>query len=129
MTKGLEAISPGKATFNWLYAIGSQQPKWFLGAIAGRSKFGAWMAFMARGLANTDFLLRFQQTTDVWERSKLVGTRISEIRKQFTDLSQGEKEELARQSEAEFKAGVELLGRDKALLMQLIQITDPPTPE
>ena len=122
-------VSPGKAMFNWLYAIGAQQPKWFLGSLANRNRFGAWIAFLARGLADPDFLLKFQATTDVWERSKLVGMRISAIRKQFAELSDSQKEELGRTSEAEFKAGVAMLGRDKALVMSLIQITDPPVQE
>ena len=123
------SISPGKAMFNWLYAIGAQQPKWFLGSLTNRNRFGAWIAFLARGLADPDFLLKFQTTTDVWERSKLVGMRISTIRKQFAELSDSQKEELGRTSEAEFKAGVAMLGRDKSLVMSLVQITDPPVQE
>src|SRR5437667_672674 len=119
-------VSPGKAMFNWLYAIGSQQPRWFLGSLENRAKFGAWIAFLARGLADPDFLLKFQGTSDVWERSKLVGMRISTIRKQFAELSDAQREELGRTSESEFKAGVQLLGRDKSLVMSLVQITDPP---
>jgi len=122
-------ISPGKAMFNWLYAVGSQQPKWFLGSLENRAKFGAWIAFLAHGLADPDFLLKFQGTSDVWERSKLVGMRISTIRKQFAELSEAQKQELGRTSEAEFKAGVAMLGRDKSLVMSLIQITDPPVQE
>ena len=122
-------VSPGKAMFNWLYAIGAQQPKWFLGSLANRNRFSAWIAFLARGLADPDFLLKFQATTDVWERSKLVGMRISAIRKQFAELSDSQKEELGRTSEAEFKAGVAMLGRDKSLVMSLVQITDPPVQE
>ncbi|SRR6266571_602153 len=128
VTKRLN-ISPGKAMFNWLYSIGSQQPKWFLGSLENRAKFGAWIAFLARGLADPDFLLQFQGTSDVWERSKMVGMRISTIRKQFAELSEAQKEELGRTSEAEFKAGVAMLGRDKSLVMSLIQITDPPAQE
>jgi len=128
VTKKL-SISPGKAMFNWLYSIGAQQPKWFLGSLANRNRFGAWIAFLARGLADPDFLLKFQATTDVWERSKLVGMRISAIRKQFAELSDSQKEELGRTSEAEFKAGVAMLGRDKSLVMSLVQITDPPVQE
>jgi len=128
VTKRLN-ISPGKAMFNWLYSIGSQQPKWFLGSLENRAKFGAWIAFLARGLADPDFLLKFQETSDVWERSKMVGMRISTIRKQFAELSEAQKEELGRTSEAEFKAGVAMLGRDKSLVMSLIQITDPPAQE
>ena len=98
-------VSPGKAMFNWLYAIGAQQPKWFLGSLANRNRFGAWIAFLARGLADPHFLLKFQGTTDA------------------------QKEELGRTSEAEFKAGVQLLRRDKSLVMSLVQITGPPVQE
>ena len=84
---------------------------------------------MARGLADPDFLLKFQSTTDVWERSRQVGEKISALRKQFAQLNESEKEELGRTSEAEFKAGVSMLGKDKALLMSLIQISDPPVQE
>jgi hypothetical protein len=128
VTKRLK-VSPGKAMFNWLYAVGSQQPKWFLGSLQNRARFGAWIAFMARGLSDPDFLIKFQETSDVWERSKLVGQKISAIRKQFAELSEEQKEELGRTSEAEFRAGVSMLGKDKSLLMSLIQITDPPVQE
>src|SRR5947209_10114488 len=104
VTKKL-SISPGKAMFNWLYSIGAQQPKWFLGSLANRNRFGAWIAFLARGLADPHFLLKFQGTTDA------------------------QKEELGRTSEAEFKAGVQLLRRDKSLVMSLVQITGPPVQE
>src|SRR5437660_11584760 len=123
VTKKL-SIFPGKAMFNWLYAIGAQQPKWFLGSLANRNRFGAWIAFLARGLADPDFLLKFQTTTDVWERSKLVGMRISAIRKQFAVLSNSQNEELRRTSQPEFKAGVAMLGRDISLVMFLVKIAD-----
>ena len=124
--KGIENLSPGYATYRWLYSIGAKQPAWFLGSIAGRSAFGAWIAHLAKGFANMDFMTKFQQIVDPWDRSRLVGMKISELRKSFAQLSKAEKEELGRQAEAEFKAGVEMLGRDKALIMQLVQITDPP---
>jgi len=84
---------------------------------------------MAKRLANSDFLLQFQNASDPWEKSKLVGLRISQIRKEYASLSQAEKTELGRQSEIEFKTGIELLSRDKQTLMQLISISDPPIPQ
>ena len=51
---------------------------------------------------------------------------ISELRKAYSKLSKAEKDELGRQSEVEFKTGIELLGKDKQTLLSLIQITDPP---
>src|SRR5438309_10196139 len=71
VTKRLN-ISPGKAMFNWLYAVGSQQPKRFLGSLENRATFGAWLAFLAHGLRAPDFLMKFQGTSDVWDKSKLV---------------------------------------------------------
>jgi len=84
---------------------------------------------MAKKLATSDFLLKFQAINDPWEKSRLVGMRISEIRKDFAKLSKQEKDELGRESEVEFKAGVELLSKDKQTLLQLISITDPPFTE
>jgi hypothetical protein len=127
--KGIENISSGHSVYRWLTAIGSKQPAWFLGSIAGRSNFGSWIGFMAKKLANSDFLQKFQATNDPWEKSKLVGIRISEIRKEFAKLSKQEKDELGRESEVEFKAGIELLSKDKQALLQLIAITDPPIAE
>jgi len=127
--KGLENISSGHSVYRWLTAIGAKQPAWFLGSIAGRSNFGAWINFMAKKLATSDFLLKFQAINDPWEKSRLVGMRISEIRKDFAKLSKQEKDELGRESEVEFKAGVELLSKDKQTLLQLISITDPPFTE
>jgi hypothetical protein len=129
MAKGLENISSGHAVYRWLSAIGAKQPSWFLDSIEGRSNFGAWIGFRAKRLTNTEFLLRFQNASDPWERSKLVGMRIAQIRKDYANLSKQEKDELGKQSEVEFKTGVELLGRDKQTLMQVISITDPPIPQ
>jgi hypothetical protein len=127
--KGIENISSGHSVYRWLTAIGSKQPQWFLGSIAGRANFGAWIGFMAKKLATSDFLLKFQALNDPWEKSRLVGMKISEIRKDFAKLSKQEKDELGRESEVEFKAGVELLSKDKQTLMQLISISDPPLSE
>lgn len=41
-------------------------------------------------------------------------------------LTSEQRAELAKQGEAELRAGLELLGRDKKIISQLIEIVDPP---
>lgn len=81
---------------------------------------------MSKGLADSDFLLRFEATSDPWERSKLVGQRISELRRSFTEMTEEQRLELSKQGESELKIGLELLGADKRTVMQLLELVDPP---
>ncbi|MEM2438920.1 MAG: hypothetical protein QW093_06285 [Candidatus Bathyarchaeia archaeon] len=71
------------------------------------------MAHLTKGLQDSDFLLKFERTSDLWERSRLVGERISELRRSFMALSDEQRSELARQAEVELKARLEMMGRDK----------------
>jgi len=85
------------------------------------------MAHLARGLQDPDFLLKFEGTSDPWERSKLVGQKISELRKSYKDISNEQKAEMAKQAEVELKTGLELMGKDKKTIQELIALVDPPT--
>jgi hypothetical protein len=85
------------------------------------------MAHLTKGLQDPDFLLRFEATSDPWDRSKLVGQKISELRESFRVLNEDQRAELAKQAEVEFKTGLELLGRDKKTIQELIALVDPPT--
>jgi hypothetical protein len=85
------------------------------------------MTHLTRGLQEHDFLLRFEATSDPWERSKLVGQRIGELRRSFKLMTQEERTELARQAEVELKTGLELMGRDKKTIQELIALVDPPS--
>jgi len=87
------------------------------------------MVHLTRGLQQPDFLLRFEDTADAWERSRLVGERIRELRKSYRDMSQEQRTELSRQAEIELKTGLELLGRDKKMIQDLITLVDPPAAE
>ena len=82
---------------------------------------------MVRGLQDPDFLLKFEAETDPWARSKLVGQKISELRESFTKMTDEQRAELARQGEVELKTGLELIGRDKKTIQELIALVDPPT--
>jgi len=70
--------------------------------------------------------LRFEGTSDPWDRSKLVGLRISELRKSFRAMTEDQRVELGKQAEVELKTGLELLGRDKKTIQDLIALVDPP---
>jgi len=85
------------------------------------------MTHLVRGLQDTSFLLKFEAETDPWARSKLVGQKISELRKSFIKMTDEQRAELARQGEVELKTGLELMGKDKKSIQELIALVDPPT--
>ena len=85
------------------------------------------MTHLTRGLQDMDFLLKFEATTDPWDRSKIVGQRIGALRKSFTDMTTEQRHELAQIAETELKTGLELMGRDKKMIQDLIELVDPPT--
>lgn len=93
----------------------------------GRGGYEAWMVHLQRGIQDSDFLLRFEAATDPWERSKMVGQKISELRKSYKTMSEEQRAELARQAEVELKSGLELIGRDKKTIQELLALVDPPT--
>jgi hypothetical protein len=70
--------------------------------------------------------LEFEGKTDPWDRSKVVGQKISELRKSFRVLTEEQRVELAKQAETELKTGLELLGRDKKTIQNLVELVDPP---
>lgn len=125
--KGIHKLTAGWASWRWLSGISSKEKQWFLGSLMGRGGYEAWMAHLARGLRDPTFLLKFEGTSDPWERSKLVGQKISELRKSYRAMSNEERTELAKQAEVEMKTGLELMGKDKKTIQELIALVDPPT--
>ena len=92
----------------------------------GRAGYQAWMTHLTRGFQDADFLLKFEGTSDPWERSRLVGQKISELRGSSRAMSEEQRTELAKQAEVEMKTGLELLGKDKKTIQDLIALIDPP---
>jgi len=125
-TKGIHKLTAGWASWRWLSGVSSKEKQWFLGTIMGRGGYQSWMVHLARGLQDSDFLLKFEETTDPWERSKLVGQRISELRKSYRTMTDDQRVELAKQGEVELRTGLELMGRDKRTIQELIALVDPP---
>ena len=126
MKNRIEDLSAGYSGWRWLSGIDSKQRQWFLGSIHNRAGYLAWSQHLAKGLQDTDFLLKFEAETDPWARSRMVGEKISELRKTFLDMWKDQKKELARQGEVELKTGLELLGRDKRTIQDLLSLVDPP---
>jgi hypothetical protein len=122
----MQKMSSGWATWRWLAGVNSKEKQWFLGTVRGRNGFESWMTYLSQGLRNPEFLLAFESTSDAWQRSRLVGEKISELRKSFVKLSEPERAELAKQGETELKTGLELLGRDKRTIQELIELVDSP---
>lgn len=92
----------------------------------GRGGYESWMAHLTKGLQDPNFLLKFEAASDPWERSKLVGQKISELRKSYLALTEEQRAELARQAEVELRTGLEMMGRDKKTIQELIALVDPP---
>lgn len=124
--RGMHRLSGGYSSWRWLSGINAKEKMWFLGSLHKRGGYQAWSVHLADGLQNTDFLLKFEATSDPWERSKLVGLKISELRKTFLKMSDDQKAELARRGEIELKTGLEMLGKDKRTIQALISLVDPP---
>lgn len=122
----MRELSGGWSSWRWLSAIDAKQREWFLGAIRSRNGYQSWSVHLSRGLGDEDFLQEFEKTADPWLRSRLVGERVSQLRQSFMKLTSEQRAELAKQGEAELRAGLELLGRDKKIISQLIEIVDPP---
>lgn len=92
----------------------------------GRGGYQAWMTHLTKGLQDPNFLLKFEATSDPWERSRLVGQKISELRRTYKAMTGEQLKELAKQAEVEMKTGLELLGKDKKTIQELIELVDPP---
>jgi hypothetical protein len=126
-SKGIHKLTAGWASWRWLSGVSSKEKNWFLGVLMGRGGYEAWMTHLTKGIQETNFLLKFEAATDPWERSKLVGQRISELRKSYKTMNEEQRAELAKQAEIELKSGLELMGRDKKTIQELISLIDPPT--
>ena len=126
MVRKLERLSAGWGSWRWLAGSSQKQKNWFLGIVNKREGFEAWMSYLTRGLQNVDFLLKFENESDPWQRSKIVGQKISELQKSFKQLSREQRIELAKSAETELKTGLELMGRDKKTIQDLIELVDPP---
>ncbi|NIM44658.1 MAG: hypothetical protein GTO54_03345 [Nitrososphaeria archaeon] len=109
--KGKHKLTPGWASWRWLSGVSSKEKQWFLGTLMGRGGYEAWMAHLARGLHNPAFLLKFEGTSDPWQRSKIVGKKISELRKSYRAMTDEQRAELTKQAEVELSVGLELKER------------------
>jgi hypothetical protein len=125
-SKGMRQLSGGWGAWRWLSGVSAKEKQWFLGTLMGRAGYQAWTTHLAKGLQDSAFLLRFEATIDPWERSRIVGQRISELRKSFRALTEEQREELAKQAEVELRTGLELMGKDKKTIQELISLVDPP---
>ena len=125
-SRGLHKLTAGWASWRWLSGVSAKEKQWFLGTINGRGGYEGWMTHLAKGLQNPDFLLKFEGTSDPWERSKLVGQKISQLRVSFRSMSEEQRVELAKQAEVELRTGLEIMGRDKKAIQELIALVDPP---
>lgn len=125
-TEDINALTAGWASWRWLSGAACKERQWLLGIIRNRRKYESWMVYLSKGLQEQNFLLRYETTTDPWERSKQVGQRISELRKAYRAMTPEQRAELAAQAEVELRAGLELVAKDKQMILNLITLADPP---
>lgn len=125
-SRGLHKFTAGWASWRWLSGVSAKEKQWFLGTINGRGGYEGWMTHLTKGLQDANFLLEFEKTSDPWERSKLVGQKISQLRVSFRSMSEEQRVELAKQAEVELRTGLEIMGRDKKAIQELIALVDPP---
>ena len=125
-SRGLHKFTAGWASWRWLSGVSAEEKQWFLGTINGRGGYEGWMTHLTKGLQDPDFLSKFEGTSDPWEQSKLVGQRISQLRVSFRSMSEEQRVELAKMAEVELRTGLEIMGRDKKAIRELISLVDPP---
>jgi len=125
-SRGLHKLTAGWASWRWLSGVSAKEKQWFLGTLNGRGGYEGWMTHLTKGLQESDFLLKFEGTSDPWERSKLVGQKISQLRVSFRSMSEEQRVELAKMAEVELRTGLEIMGRDKKAIQELIALVDPP---
>jgi hypothetical protein len=124
--RDIHKLTAGWSTWRWLAGVSSKEKQWFIGTLMGRGGYESWMAHLVGGLQDPNFLLKFEATQDPWERSKLVGQKISELHKSYRAMTEEERSELAKQAEVELRTGLELMGKDKKTIQELIALVDPP---
>ena len=56
----------------------------------------------------------------------MVGQKVSQLRDSFRKLSDEQRAELAKSGEVEMMTGLHLLGKDKKLIQELVELVDPP---
>lgn len=125
-SKGVYRVTPGYATWRWLSSIAVKEGQWLLGSLAGRGGYEAWIAHLVQGLQDPEFLAAFEAATDPWRRSRIVGERISELAKEYADLSSEQKSEFAKRAEVELKAGLEMLSDEKKRVFDLLKAVTAP---
>jgi hypothetical protein len=100
---------------------------WSNGTLQNRRLYEAWSSYLFRGLKDPTFLTRYQGLSDVWQKSREVGSRISELSEGFKKLTDEEKDQLAADCEAELKAGLQIMNAEKKALREMISLAaDPP---
>ena len=84
------------------------------------------MIHLVEGLQDPIFLDELEKASDPWQKSRLVGEKISFLAKQYARLSREEKAELAKRAEVELKAGMDMLSNEKKRVFELMKAVTAP---
>jgi hypothetical protein len=82
----LQNLGAGWGSWRYLSGATAKEKTWLLGVIQNRAGYGAWIAHLARGLGNKDFLLAFETEHDPWAKSKLVGEKNPRVKTQLQKI-------------------------------------------
>ncbi|HYY91582.1 MAG TPA: hypothetical protein VE955_06300, partial [Candidatus Dormibacteraeota bacterium] len=99
MARGIKSMSAGKMYAAWFRNSKKLESNWFNGILQNPEGFAAWTSHFSRGLRDPAFLEKFDNATDPWSKSRLVGERIRELRRTFRELTPQQREELAKDAQ------------------------------
>jgi hypothetical protein len=122
----LQDQTPGYMTYLWLDGTNAKKHHYVVGSLRGRGKYGAWTVHLLNGLKDRQFQLQLETEPDAWNRAKLVGQKISQLRDSYGKLSAEEKSQLAKESETELRAGLQMLAADKKSVLELVAAAADP---
>jgi hypothetical protein len=112
--------TPGEMSYLWLNGVRAKGSNFVVGSVRHRAHFESWSNYLLSGLRNMEFLRELQAQTDAWSRARTVGQRISQLAATYHELSDEQKQELARETETELKAGAKLLNEDKKQILEIV---------
>lgn len=117
--------TPAKMAFEWLNSIRVKHDNWAAGALRHRQLYEAWSDYLLSGLGSQEFMTQLAAESDVWNKAKIVGRKVSELAANYRQLPAEAKAQLARQTETELRTAAKLASEDKRQLLELVSLADP----
>jgi ATP-dependent exoDNAse (exonuclease V) alpha subunit len=120
MARRSRNTTPGEMSFLWLNGVRAKGSNFVVGSVRHRANFESWSNYLLSGLRSLEFLKEVQAQPDAWSRARAVGQRVSQLAANYRELSDEQKQELARETETELKTGAKLLNEDKKQILEIV---------